>query len=67
MVGLLDDFESRNAKDQLISGMLFYMSKLIRKKGIKTNVGNQTKIAPRRDILKKWTELEAWRVVRHFA
>lgn len=43
------------------------MSKLIRIKGIKTNVGNQTKEALRRDIFKKWTELEAWRVVRHFA
>lgn len=43
------------------------MSKLIRIKGIKTNVGNQTKEAPRRDIFKKWTELEAWRVVRRFA
>lgn len=43
------------------------MSKLIRKKGIKTHVGNQTKETLRRDIFKKWTELEAWRVVRHFA
>ena len=30
--------------------MLFYMSKFIRKKGIKTSVGNQTKEAVRRDI-----------------
>lgn len=49
-MGFLDNFEERKAKDQVIDGMLFYMSKFVGRKVIKTNVNNKTKGGVRKDI-----------------
>lgn len=65
-MGFLDNFEERNAKDQLTDGMLFYMSKFMRKKGIKTCVGNETKETVRRDIFKEWMERPVWTELEAF-
>lgn len=65
-MGFLNNFEERNAEDQLIDGMLFYISKFMRKRVTKTLVDNKMKEAVRRDILKEWTESPTWTELEAF-